>query len=139
MAAGTGGSGKLSVVLGIATLAVSVAALTFGAGIASAGPNDPGMTDVTGDGAVNSRQAASTSGAKPCAVDPGTLGTATSSSSDLGVPMQTAHESGPSWVGSDDWNAIGATGSNPWRGNFNQGTTTGPHCKTGKASSATRF
>jgi hypothetical protein len=139
MAVETRGVNKLSV-LGIGAVAVSVIAMTFGVGIASADPNDPGMTDVSSNGHVDSPQAASTSGAKPCVADPGTLSTASSSSSEVGVPMQTTHESGPSWVGSDGWNAIGATNSNPWRGNFSsQNTKTGPQCKTGKAGAANRF
>jgi hypothetical protein len=132
-------SNKLSV-LTVGALAISMAAITFGAGIASADPNDPGMTDVRPDGGVHSRQATATSGAKQCATDPGTLGTSSTRSSDVGVPMQTSHESGPSWVGSHGWQASGTTSSNPWGGHFNaQHTRTGPECKTGHANSAGRF
>lgn len=138
MATDTRASSKFSV-LGVGAFAVGMAAITFGAGIASADPNDPGMTDVRADGSVHSRQAASTSGAKQCVADTGTLGTASATSSDVGVPMQTSHESGPNWVGSHGWQAIGTSNSNPWRGNFNQSTRTGPQCKTGKAPPAGRF
>ena len=134
MAADTRKSNKLS------ALTLGVAALTWGAGIASAGPNDPGMTDVGGDGVVHSRQSASTSGTKHCAVDPGTLNTSSTNSSGIGVPTQHAHESGPSWVGSDGWQAIGQSRSNPWGGNFNpQNTKTGPQCRTGHSGSAGSF
>lgn len=139
MAANTYGSSKLSV-LGVGALAVGVAATIFGAGIAGADPNDPGMTDVRPNGHVDSPQAASTSAAKPCVVDPGTLSTASSSSSDVGIPVQTSRESGPSWVGSHGWNAVGSTNSNPFGGHFNpKNTRTGPQCKTGKAGSAGGF
>jgi len=126
-------------VLGFGALAFSMAALTFGAGTSGADQNDPGMTDARPDGTVHSRQAASTSGAKHCAVDPGTLGTASTATADHGVPMQTANEAGPSWVGSDGWQAIGLSPSNPWRGNFNQSTKTGPHCKQGRAGKGNSF
>lgn len=138
MATYTLASNRLGV-LAVGLLAVSMAAMTFGAGIASADPNDPGMTDVRPDGSVHSREAAATSGAKQCATDPGTLGTSSTHSSDVGVPMQTSHESGPSWVGSHGWQANGTTSSNPWRGNFNKSTKTGPQCKTGHANSAGSF
>ncbi|MGD9619555.1 MAG: hypothetical protein AB7G47_04600 [Mycolicibacterium sp.] len=114
--------------------AVAAAALALGAGTAIADPDDPGLTDVGPTGHVDSPQSASISGAKPCIVDPGTLGTASSDSGDIGVPMQQAHESGPSWVGSNGWQAIGTSNSNPWGGNFNpQNTKTGPHCGPSKA------
>lgn len=125
--------------LGIGALAIGVAALTFGAGSAGANPNDPGMTNVRPDGSVNSRQAAATSGANHCAVSTGTLDTSSSVSSNVGVPKQGASEAGPSWVGSDGWQAIGLSPSNPWRGNFNRPTKTGPQCKKGRAGSANRF
>lgn len=125
--------------LGTGALAIGVAALTFGTGAASANPNDPGMTNVRPDGTVNSRQAASTSGANHCAVSPGTLSTSSTHSSDVGVPSQKTGESGPRWVGSDGWQAIGLSPSNPWRGNFNRPTRTGPQCKKGRAGSANRF
>jgi len=121
-------------VFGFGALAFSVAALTFGAGTAGADPNDPAMTEISGNGVVNSREAASTSGSARCTVDPGTLSTATLATSDVGTPMQTAAEAGPSWVGSDGWQAIGLSPSNPWGGNFNpRSTKTGPQCKQGKS------
>ena len=138
MAVTTRKSTKLSV-LGFGALAFSVAAVTFGAGPASADPNDPSMTNARPDGTVSSRQAASTSGAKHCVVNPGTLGTSSVVSSDVGTPMQTAAEAGPSWVGSDGWQAIGLSPSSPWRGNFNQSTGTGPQCKKGKAGKGNSF
>jgi hypothetical protein len=122
--------------LGLGALAVSVTALTLGAGTASAGPNDPGMIDVRGNGQVSSRQADSTSGANRCDVSTGTLGTASVVDADLGEPMQRAAEAGPSWVGSDGWNAIGLSPSNPWRGNFNPSTRSGPQCRGGNAHTA---
>lgn len=126
--------------LGVCVFAVSMAAITFGAGVASADPNDPGMTDVRPNGAVHSRQATATSGAKQCVADPGTLATSSATSSDVGVPMQTIHESGPSWVGSHGWQASGTTSSSPWGGHFNaQHAKTGPECTTGHAQSAGRF
>ncbi|MCH9643126.1 MAG: hypothetical protein K0U71_15700 [Actinomycetia bacterium] len=131
-------SAKLGV-LGGGALAFGMVAATLGAGAASANPNDPGMTDVRGNGVVSSRQADSTSGAGHCVVNPGTLGTASVHSSDHGEPMQRAAETGPSWVGSDGWNASGLSPSNPWRGNFNQSTGTGPQCKKGRASKGNSF
>ncbi|MGB0878792.1 MAG: hypothetical protein ACPGVY_16490 [Mycobacterium sp.] len=128
-------SAKLGV-LGCGALAFSMAAATLGAGAASANPNDPGMTDVRGNGVVSSRQADSTSGANRCDVSTGTLGTASIHDADHGEPMQRAAETGPSWVGSDGWNAIGLSPSNPWRGNFNQSTRTGPQCRGGNAHTA---
>lgn len=128
-------SAKLRV-LGCSALAMSMAALTLGAGTATADPNDPGMQDVRGNGAVSSRQADSTSGARHCAVNPGTLGTSSVTSADHGEPMQRVDEAGPSWVGSDGWNAIGLSPSNPWRGGFNPTTRSGPQCRTGKAHTA---
>ncbi|MGB0970984.1 MAG: hypothetical protein ACPGVG_08480 [Mycobacterium sp.] len=127
-------------VFAVDTFVASVAAMAFGAGMASAGPNDPGMTDVRGDGTVHSRQSAGVSGARHCAVDPGTLNTSSTNSSDMGVPTQHSHEAGPSWVGSDGWQAIGQSRSNPWGGHFNpQNTKTGPHCRTGHSGSAGHF
>lgn len=135
MTVATRKSTKLST-LGICALAVSVTAVTIGAGTASAGPNDPGMTDVRGNGTVSSRQADSTSGAKHCVVNPGTLGTASTTTADHGEPMQRAAEAGPSWVGSDGYNAVGTAPSNSWRGSFNGGTRSGPQCKKGRAHTA---
>ncbi|MCB0950528.1 MAG: hypothetical protein KDB44_14870 [Mycobacterium sp.] len=126
-------------IVGFGALAFSVAALTFGAGIAGADPNDPGMTNVRPDGTVSSRQAAATSGARHCAVNPGTLNTTSTVTSDIGVPTQKASEAGPKWVGSNGWQAIGLSPSNPWRGNFNDTAKTGPQCKKGRAGSAGRF
>lgn len=121
--------------LGLGALAVSVSALTFGAGAAGANPNDPSMTNVRPDGTVSSRQADSVAGADHCSVSPGTLSTASTASSDVGVPMQKAQEAGPQWVGSRGWQAVGISPSNPWGGNFNpQNTRTGPQCKSGKAN-----
>ncbi len=138
MATDTRESRKLSV-LGVGAFAVGMAAITYGAGIASADPNDPGMTDVRANRGVHSRQAASTSSAKQCVAETGTLGTASATSSDVGVPRRTSHKSGPSWLGSQGWQAIGTSNSNPRRGNLNQSTRTGPECKTGKAPPAGRF
>ena len=121
--------------LAVGALTTSLAALTFGAGAAGANPNDPSMDRVGGNGTVSSRQAASTSGAKHCEIGLGTLSTASSHGSDMGVPKQTAQEAGPSWVGSNGWQAIGLSPSNPWGGNFNpRNTRTGPQCKTGSAN-----
>lgn len=125
--------------LGLGAFAVNVAALafsawTFGAGTASADPNDPAMTEVGGDGVVNSRQAASIAGADYCTVSPGTLGTAGIVASDVGTPTQKAEESGPEWVGSRGWQAIGLAPSNPWGGAFDpRNTSTGPQCGPGDA------
>ncbi|MCH9736035.1 MAG: hypothetical protein K0U78_16035 [Actinomycetia bacterium] len=121
---------------GVGAIAVSLAAITFGSGIAGANPNDPGMDRVGGTGTVSSRQADSTSGAKHCAVGMGTLSTASSHTPDMGTPKQTTKEAGPSWVGSDGWQAIGRSRSNPWRGSFNPTTRTGPQCKQGRAHDA---
>jgi len=122
-------------VLGFGVFAFSVAAVAFGAGTASADPNDPSMAEVGGDGVVNSRQAASTSGADYCVVNPGTLSTAKTATSEIGVPTQKAEEAGPEWVGSRGWQAIGLSPSNPWGGAFDPGSTgTGPQCGKGSAS-----
>ncbi|MCB0950529.1 MAG: hypothetical protein KDB44_14875 [Mycobacterium sp.] len=122
-------------VLGFGVLAATVVALTLGAGTAGADPNDPSMTEVGGNGVVNSRQADSVAGSKYCAVNPGTLSTASTNSSDVGTPTQKAQEAGPEWVGSRGWQAIGISPSNPWGGNFNpQNTRTGPQCKKGRAN-----
>jgi len=123
-------------VLGCGALLVSAAAVTLGAGTASADPNDPGMIDVRGGGKVSSRQADSTSGANRCDVSTGTLGTASVVDADQGAPMQRTTEAGPSWVGSDGWNAIGLSPSNPWRGSFNPTTKSGPQCRGGNAHTA---
>lgn len=120
-------------VLGLGALALSFTALVS-AGGASADPNDPSMTEVGGNGVVSSRQSASTSGAAPCSVSPGTLSTASTNSSDVGVPTQKANEAGPEWVGSRGWQAVGIAPSNPWGGNFNpRNTKTGPQCSKSKA------
>ncbi len=121
--------------LGVGALAVTLSGMTAGAGTAGANPNDPGMDRVGGNGSVSSRQAASTSGAKHCEVGMGTLSTASSHTPEMGAPKQTTKEAGPSWVGSDGWQAIGLSPSNPWGGNFNpRNTRTGPQCKSGTAS-----
>lgn len=135
MVAVTRKSTKLGAV-GLGALAVSVAALTFGAGTAGADPNDPGMTNVRPDGTVTSRQSASVSGADHCVVSPGGLNTASTVTSDIGVPTQKVSEAGPNWVGSQGWQAIGLSPSNPWRGGFAPTTRTGPQCKTGKGHKA---
>lgn len=113
----------------------AMSALAFGAGTAGANPNDPGMDRVGGDGTVSSRQAASTSSPKHCEIGIGTLNTASTIGHDVGTPMQRANEAGPDWVGSDGWQAIGLSRSNPWGGSFNpQSTRTGPQCRTGNAN-----
>lgn len=122
-------------VLGVGALGLSVAALTSGVGTAGANPNDPGMDNVRPDGTVNSRQAASTAGSKYCEVGTGTLTTASTHTPEMGTPKQTAQEAGPSWVGSNGWQAIGLSPSNPWGGNFNpRNTRTGPQCRKGNAN-----
>ena len=84
---------------------------------------------------VTSRQSAATAGADYCAANPGTLGTASVISSDIGIPSQKAEEAGPEWVGSRGWQAIGLSPSNPWGGAFDpSSTSTGPQCGPGRAS-----
>lgn len=122
--------------LGAGAVAVSFVALTFGSGISGANPNDPGMDRVGGNGSVSSRQADSTSGAKYCEVGTGTLNTASTHTPEMGAPKQTAKEAGPSWVGSDGWQAVGLSPSNPWRGSFNPKTRSGPQCKQGRSHDA---
>ncbi len=119
--------------LAMGALFVSVAALTSGAGIAGANPNKPGMDRVRGDGDVNSRQAHSVSGANHCDVSSGTLSTSEVRDTDHGQPMQRTREAGPSWVGSDGWQAIGTSRSNPWGTSFVTGgpTRTGLQCHGG--------
>ncbi|MCH9731002.1 MAG: hypothetical protein K0U84_15210 [Actinomycetia bacterium] len=120
--------------LAIGAFTVSVAALTSGAGIAGASPNDPGMDRVGADGDVSSRQAHSVSGANHCDVSSGTLSTSEVRDTDHGTPMQRTNEAGPSWVGSDGWQAIGLSRSNPWGGSFNsRKTRTGLQCHDGSA------
>ncbi|MDZ4264250.1 MAG: hypothetical protein U1D00_00845 [Mycobacterium sp.] len=134
MAALTHNSKKLGA-LGFGALALSGAFLAFGAGTASADPNDPSMVEVGGDGVVNSRQSASIAGADYCAVSPGTLGTASTISSDIGIPTQKAEEAGPEWVGSRGWQAVGVSPSDPWGGAFDpRNTSTGPQCGPGSAN-----
>lgn len=134
MAAATESSTKLGV-LGVSALAVSLAALTLGAGAASADPNDPSMTEVGGSGQVSSRQSAAVTGTDYCTVSAGTLNTTATVTSDVGTPTQKAQEAGPEWVGSRGWQAIGLTPSNPFGGAFNpQNTSTGPQCGPGSAS-----
>ena len=121
--------------LGFGALALSGAFLAFGAGTAGADPNDPSMVEVGGDGVVNSRQSASVAGADYCAVSPGTLGTASTISSDIGIPTQKAEEAGPEWVGSRGWQAVGVSPSDPWGGAFDpRNTSTGPQCGPGSAN-----
>ncbi len=124
--------------LAIGGLFFSVAALTSGAGIAGASPNDPGMDRVGGDGDVSSRQAHAVSGANHCNVSSGTLSTSEVRDTDHGTPMQRTSEAGPSWVGSDGWQAIGLSRSNPWGGSFSAGgpTRTGLQCHGGKPRTA---
>ena len=117
--------------LGIGALALSSAFLAFGAGTASADEdsNGPAMQDFAGSGVVSSRQATSIAGSDLCAVSPGTLSTADARIPDVNVPLQTSSETGPSWVGSDGWQASGETLSNPWAGSFDpQNANTGPVC-----------
>ena len=131
MAAVTHNSTKLGV-LGFGVLAFSTAALAFGAGTASAYRNDPSMTEVGGDGVVNSRQSAAVSGGGYCEVSArgGKV-----VASDVGVPTQRAEEAGPEWVGSRGWQAVGLSPSNPCGGAFSPGNTaTGPQCGKGSAS-----
>jgi len=134
MAAVIDNSTKLGV-LGVGVLALSLSALTFGAGAASADPNDPSMTGVGGNqGVVTSRQSAATSGADYCMVNPGTLSTTSTVTSGMGTPTQKAEEAGPSWVGSDGWQAMGQSRSNPFGGAFDpRNTSTGPQCGPGSA------
>ena len=123
--------------LTLGALFVSVAALTSGAGVAGAGPNDPGMDRVGADQDVNSRQADSVSGASHCDVSSGTLSTSEVRDSNHGAPMQRTSEAGASWVGSDGWQAIGTSRSNPWGGSFNsRKTRTGLQCHGGKPRTA---
>ena len=133
-AAVTHKSTKLGV-LGFGAIAFSVAALTFGAGTAGADQNNPSMTEVGGNqGVVTSRQSAATSGADHCMVNPGTLSTVSTVTSDIGAPTQKAEEAGPSWVGSDGWQAMGQSRSNPFGGAFDpRNTSTGPQCGPGSA------
>ncbi len=140
-------------VIGMGALAISVVTLTFGAATANADPNDPSPTDVGRTGTVTSRQADSTSGAQRCMVDPGTLGTTSRVTSDVGTPMQRVNEAGPSWVGSDGWHSRSQGRSGPWaRGNFSRSrrfnqsdainrptTRTGPQCRQGTARRADTF
>lgn len=125
--------------LGLGALAIGVAALTFGTAAASADPNDPTMTDLRPNGKVTSRQADSISGARHCVVSPGTLNTSSTVTTIHGEPMQRTSETGPSWVGSDGWQAIGLSPANPWGGVFLDTAKTGPQCKQGRADSAGRF
>lgn len=119
----------------VGALALILTAVTTGSVTAGADPNDPGMDRVGGNGSVSSRQADSTAGSKHCVVDIGTLNTASTHTPEMGTPKQTAKEAGPSWVGSNGWQAIGLSPSNPWGGNFNpRNTRTGPQCKSGTAS-----
>nr|MCH9734347.1 hypothetical protein [Actinomycetes bacterium] len=86
-------------------------------------------------GEVSSRQAASVSAASHCDVSSGTHPTSDVRDTDHGTPMQRATEAGPSWVGSDGWQAIGLSRSNPWGGSFSsQSTSTGLQCHDGNAS-----
>ncbi len=130
-----GKSAKLGA-LAIGALAVSMAAVTMGAGTAGASPNNPGMDRVGADQDVNSRQADSVAGVNHCDVSSGTLSTSEVRDSKHHVPMQRTREAGPSWVGSDGWQAIGTSRSNPWRGGFNRRTRTGLQCHGGRPVTA---
>ncbi len=133
MAAVLDKSAKLGT-LAIGGLFVSVAATLLSAGVASA-DNDPSMTEVSAPGVVTSRQSASVAGPGHCDVSSGTLSTSDVRDTDHGTPMQRADEVGPDWVGSDGWQAIGLSRSNPWGGAFSSaGTSTGLQCHDGNAS-----
>jgi hypothetical protein len=132
MAALTHTSKKLSA-LGIGAIALSGAFLAFGAGTASADENSPGpaMAEIGETGQVSSRQASSIAGSDFCAVNPGTLSTASAYTPDINVPKQLAQEAGPEWVGSRGWQAVGINPADPWGGNFDpQNTSTGPVCSS---------
>ncbi|BBX20452.1 hypothetical protein [Mycolicibacterium duvalii] len=122
-------------VLGVGALALTAAALTFGAGTAGADPNDPAHQEFSPDGQVRSSQAASVSGSEPCVTSTGTAGTSDVRVTDVSTPKQTASEAGPEWVGSDGWQASGLTRSNPWGGAFDpRNVGTGPQCSPVTAS-----
>ncbi|MGE2729684.1 hypothetical protein ACQI4F_09405 [Mycolicibacterium vaccae] len=122
-------------VLGVGALALTTAALTFGAGTAGADPNDPAHQTFGPDGQVRSSQAANVSGSELCTANTGTSGTSDVRTSDIGIPKQHAEEAGPSWVGSDGWQAQGLTRSNPWGGAFDpRNVRTGPTCEPVTAS-----
>ncbi|MGE2833798.1 hypothetical protein [Mycobacterium sp. SMC-4] len=115
-------------VLGVGALALTTAALTFGAGTAGAEPNDPAHQEFSPDGQVRSSQAASVAGSEPCVPSAGTSG-GDVRVSEIGTPKQHAQEAGPSWVGSDGWQAQGISRTNPWGGAFDpRNTPTGPKC-----------
>lgn len=119
-------------VLGVGALALTTFALTFGAGTAGADPNDPGHQEFSPDGQVRSSQASNVSSGSLCTVrtSQGTVHT-----SDIGTPTQRAKEAGPSWVGSDGWQAQGMSRSNAWGGAFDpRNTRTGPQCRPVTAS-----
>lgn len=104
--------------------------LASGMAVAHADPNDPSPENVSPDGQVRSEQAASVAGSDRCMTSVGTMGTSDVRDSDMGVPNQLAQEAGPDWVGSDGWQALGSSRSNPWGGNFDpRNIHTGPACK----------
>ena len=111
---------------GAVTLAFAV---SFGAAVAHADPNDPSMTEVTPNGQVRSEQSASVSSGDRCVANEGTMPTSDVRTSDQGVPEQTAEEAGPDWVGSRGWQAVAIDPSDPWGGNFDPANVpTGPAC-----------
>ena len=95
MAASTHKSKKLGA-LGFGALALSGAFLAFGAGTASADENSPGpaMAEIGETGVVSSRQAAAIPASDLCAVNAGTLSTASAYIPEINVPMQTSPEDG---------------------------------------------
>lgn len=113
----------------LGAVALTLAVLTLGTAAAQADPNDPAMSQLSPDGQVRSEQAAKVSGSDLCVANEGTLGTASVSTSEVGVPEQTAQEAGPEWVGSRGWQALAVDPADPWGGNFDpENTHSGPSC-----------
>lgn len=111
---------------GVVALAFAV---SFGAAVAHADPNDPSMTELTPNGQVRSEQSARVASGDRCTANEGTMPTSDVRTSDQGVPEQTAKEAGPEWVGSRGWQAVAISPSDPWGGNFDPtNTPTGPAC-----------
>ena len=136
MAASTHKSKKLGA-LGFGALALSGAFLAFGAGTASADENSPGpaMAEIGETGVVSSRQAAAIQASDLCAVNVGTLSTASAYIPEVNVPRQSAQEAGPEWVGSRGWQAVGINPADPWGAAFDpQNANTGPACSPVSAS-----
>ncbi|UXA17178.1 hypothetical protein [Mycobacterium sp. SMC-4] len=122
-------------VFGVGAVALAAAALTFGAGTAGADPNDPAHQQFAPDGVVRSGQAASIAGGDRCVTSTGTSGTSDVRVADVSTPKQTATEAGPSWVGSQGWQAQGTSRSNAWGGAFDpRNVGTGPQCSPVTAS-----